>query len=395
MKIKVREGDTFWYYSYLFKVPLDLILASNPKVKPNELNVSQEVYIPGFQITPHKLKQGDTISKLSRKRQLAVDALVLLNRHINPNSLTAGDVIYLPRRVINPIVIGKEGYSFNILLRDIHHLKKAYPFIRVRTIGKSVLGRPIQELRIGSGSKKVHINASFHANEWITTAILMKLVNEYALSLANGSMVRGQTSLSIFQETELSVVPMVNPDGVDLVLNGPSSDIRDEVYSINGGSNDFTGWKANIRGVDLNNQFPAKWDIEKLRKEPKSPAPRDFPGESPLTEPEAVAMAELTKNGQFDRVIAFHTQGREFYWGYEGFEPTESGEIASEFEKVSGYQSVQYVDSHAGYKDWYIQEFRKPGFTIELGKGINPLPLSQYDEIYKDMVGLFWAAMYM
>jgi g-D-glutamyl-meso-diaminopimelate peptidase len=395
MKIKVRQGDTFWYYSYLFKVPLHLILNSNPKVRPNDLIVSQEVNIPGFRIIPYRLKLGDNLTKLSKARQLTVDALMLLNRHIDPNSLTPGDVIFLPKRIITPIVRGKEEYSFNVLLKDLHQLKKAYPFIRLRTIGKSVLGRPIHELRIGSGKKKVHMNASFHANEWITTAILMKLINEYLLSLTNGSPIYDQSSSSIFQTTELSIVPMVNPDGVELVLNGPSSDSRDEVISINGGSSDFTGWKANIRGIDLNNQFPAKWDIEKRRKEPKLPAPRDYPGDFPLSEPEAVAMAELTKNSQFDRVIAFHTQGEEFYWGYEGYEPSESEGIAKEFERVSGYHSVQYVDSHAGYKDWFIQEFRRPGFTVELGKGINPLPLSQYNEIYKEVVGLFFAALYL
>src|SRR5690606_16708704 len=117
---------------------------------------------------------------------------------------------------------------------------------------------------------------------------------------------------------------MVNPDGVDLVLNGPPAEVREEVIKINRGSTDFTGWKANIRGVDLNNQFPAKWEFEKQRSEQSGPAPRDYLGEAPLTEPEAIAMAELANKNQFDRMLAFHTQGAEFYWGYEGMEPPES-----------------------------------------------------------------------
>jgi g-D-glutamyl-meso-diaminopimelate peptidase len=187
---------------------------------------------------------------------------------------------------------------------------------------------------------------------------------------------------------------MVNPDGVNLVLQGPPTTIRNEILTINEGSDEFTGWKANLRGVDLNNQYPANWHVEKKRKEPKSPASRDFPGEEPLSEPEAIALAELAKTRQFDRVIAFHSQGKEFYWGYEGLEPIESREIALEFEKLSGYKAIQNVDSHAGYKDWFIQTFRKPGFTIEVGKGINPLPLSQFDEIYEEVLGIFLAALY-
>ncbi len=180
-----------------------------------------------------------------------------------------------------------------------------------------------------------------------------------------------------------------------MVLNGPDERVRDKVVRINEGSMDFTGWKANINGVDLNNQFPAFWEIEKERKEPKSPAPRDYPGEAPLSEPEAKIMAKLAEERNFSRMIAFHTQGKEFYWGYENFEPSESAMLANEFARLSGYKAVQNVDSHAGYKDWFIQEFRKPGFTLELGKGINPLPLSQFDDIYKDVLGIFLASLYL
>lgn len=66
---------------------------------------------------------------------------------------------------------------------------------------------------------------------------------------------------------------------------------------MNNGNPAFYAWKANIRGVDLNNQYPANWEIEKQRKIPKAPALRDFPGETALSEPEALAMKELAKDG--------------------------------------------------------------------------------------------------
>lgn len=238
------------------------------------------------------------------------------------------------------------------------------------------------------------MNASFHANEWITTMVLLNVVNHYLLSLTNGTLMSGFQALDFYNKVELSIVPMVNPDGVELVLNGPSSNVEEDVIAINNGDNDFVHWKANIRGIDLNNQFPANWDICKKNKRPKAPAPRDFPGEYPLSEPEAIAMAELAQKNEFDCIVAFHTQGEEFYWGYEGYEPPQSEKIAKEFERVSGYRSVQYVDSHAGYKDWFIQEFKRPGFTLELGRGINPLPISQFPEILKRAESIFLAALY-
>ena len=241
-------------------------------------------------------------------------------------------------------------------------------------------------------NRKIQINSSFHANEWITTPIFMKFINEYLLALTNGRSLSGVSALTLYERSQLSAVPMVNPDGVNLVLNGPPAARRDEVIALNNGSTNFSGWKANIRGVDLNKQFPANWELEKERK-PTEPGPRDFPGYSPLSEPETQAMANLVNNERFERLLANHTQGREIYWGYEGFEPPESETLANDFARLSGYQAVRYVDSHAGYKDWFIQEFRRPGFTLELGLGQNPLPISQFDEIYAHISPVFVRAL--
>ncbi|MGG0716504.1 M14 family metallopeptidase [Robertmurraya massiliosenegalensis] len=395
MQVQIRSGDSLWYYSQLFLVPLNLIIDSNPSINPLALQIGQNVQIPGFIGESVVIKQGDTFWKFARRRNVNVDALLLLNPNNESNFLEVGDTIILPRRVISSTKMRQVPYNYSLLSEDLSELKVIFPFIQINTIGQSVLGKSIQEIRLGRGGKKVHLNASFHANEWITTPILLDVLNTFLLSLTNGSSIRGLSSYPLYDQVDLSIVPMVNPDGVNLVLNGPPSDRRDALIQINKGSSDFTDWKANIRGVDLNNQFPANWEIEKERKEEKAPAPRDYPGDAPLTEPEAVVMANLASNKRFDRMLALHTQGEEFYWGYEGLEPPESRVLAQEFERVSGYQAVQYIDSHAGYKDWFIQEFRRPGFTLELGLGKNPLPLSQFDEIYEEFLGIFLASLYM
>ncbi|MBY0122394.1 M14 family metallopeptidase [Bacillus sp. S/N-304-OC-R1] len=395
MRVKVRAGDTLWYYSRLFMIPLNLIMDSNPSVNPNTLKIGQEILIPGFIAQSYILKKGDTFWKLSEARHMSVDALLIVNQKVNPNELQTGETILIPSRVITPIVNGRRNYHYEVLSEDIKGLQSIYPFIKVKTIGKTVLGKPIQEIRFGKGTKKIHFNASFHANEWITSGILMALVNHFLLSLTNVTPIRGVQTMPLYQNADVSIVPMVNPDGVNLVVNGPEEKERERVIEINRGSTDFSGWKANIRGVDLNDQFPAKWETERDRSEQKAPAPRDYPGTAPLTEPEAIAMAELTKARQFNRVLALHTQGEEIYWGFEGLEPPESSVLAREFARVSGYRSVQYIESYAGYKDWFIQDFRRPGFTVELGKGINPLPISQFDDIFEEVLGIYLAALYM
>ncbi|HAQ06708.1 MAG TPA: peptidase M14 [Bacillus bacterium] len=396
MDIYVRRGDTLWHFSNLFNISLQLIIDSNRELNPDALQVGQAVKIPGFAAVDYRIRAGDTLWGISRSRNLPVESLLLANRNINPNALYVGQMIKVPLRITWRIVQGKKNYDYAALTNDLNRLKNIYPFIRLPSVGNSVLGKRIPEALIGDGAKRVHYNGSFHANEWITTPIIMTFLNDYLLALTNHSSIRGLLMSPFYNQTTLSIVPMVNPDGVDLVLNGPPAvePWNNRVVELNNGSRDFSGWKANIRGVDLNDQFPAKWELEKERN-PGRPGPRDYVGERPLSEPESIGMAELTRRRDFSRVLAFHTQGEVIYWGFENLEPPESEAMVNEFARVSGYQPIKTIESYAGYKDWFIQDWRRPGFTVELGFGINPLPLSQFDEIYEEALGIFLAGLYL
>ncbi|USK70844.1 M14 family metallopeptidase [Peribacillus asahii] len=395
MDVFVRRGDSLWYYSQLFKIPIRLIQDSNG-TQANMLSIGQRVKIPGFTAINYRIKQGDSLWSIATNRNLPLDALYLVNPSINPNALNIGQIIKVPLRITWRLVRGEQSYSYETLRDDIRRLSSVYPFIQTSSIGNSVLGRNISEILIGKGNKRVHYNGAFHANEWITTPVIMTFINDYLLALTNMNTIRGVQMLPLYQQSTLSIVPMVNPDGVNLVLQGPPSTepYRSNVIQWNRGSMDFSGWKANIRGIDLNDQFPAKWELEKARN-PDKPGPRDYSGERPLTEPEAVAMADLTRRRDFSRVLAFHTQGQVIYWGFDNLEPPESEVMVNEFSRVSGYEPVQTIESYAGYKDWFIQDWRRPGFTVELGQGTNPLPLSQFQEIYQESLGIFLAGLYM
>lgn len=396
MEIFVRPGDSFWYYSQVFNVPFQLILDSNRNLNAQALMPNQPVQIPGYVTNPYTVQRGDTIWSIAQRINMPMDALFLLNPVLSPYVLQVGLRLRLPVRVTWRVVNGEQDYDYRTMVQDIRSLQAIYPFIVNDPIGNSVLDKEIPGLTIGNGQKRVHFNASFHANEWITTPIVMTFLNDYLLSLTNNGAIRGLYTLPLYNQTNLNIVPMVNPDGVDLVLNGPPENeiIRNKLIEWNGGSTDFSGWKANINGVDLNDQFPAEWERERERN-PKTPGPRDYGGESPLSEPESIAMAELTVERDFARVLAFHTQGQVIYWGFMGLEPPETEQLVNEFARVSGYEPVQTIESYAGYKDWFIQDWRRPGFTVELGLGTNPLPISQFGEIYEEALGIFLSALYM
>lgn len=291
-----------------------------------------------------------------------------------------------------------DGYTYQKLQSDIAELKATYPFLEIGSIGYSVLGKSIPYIRIGRGQKEVFYNASFHANEWITTPVLMKFIEDYAAQYAlNGNL--GQFSArQIFNAVSLYVVPMVNPDGVDLVTGGLQAGdnpyknaqiIASEFPNIPFPS----GWKANIDGVDLNLQFPAGWQQAKEIKYSQGynkPAPRDFVGEGPLVAREALAVYNFTLQHNFRLVIAYHTQGQEIYWTFQNYNPPMAQFIGEQFSRLSGYElaEVPYNSSFAGYKDWFIQNYNRPGYTIEAGIGQNPLPIEQFSEIYRDNFGI-------
>jgi g-D-glutamyl-meso-diaminopimelate peptidase len=396
MEIFVRKGDSLWHYSQMFHINFQLIVDSNRNIDENNLSVGQRVQIPGFVAQEYQIRPGDTLWSIGKRRNLPLEAMTLVNPNLDAANLKVGQTIKVPTRITWRLVDSGQKYDYGKLMNDIKRLQGVYPFLQVPSIGKTVLGKSMPEVVIGNGEKRVHYNGSFHANEWITTPIIMTFLNDYLLSLTNYHPIRGLSMERFYEQCTLSIVPMVNPDGVDLVLHGPPANAtwRNKVIGYNKGSTDFTAWKANIRGVDLNDQFPARWELEKARN-PNQPGPRDYGGEKPLSEPEAIAMAELTRKRDFARVLAFHTQGEVIYWGFENLEPPESEVIVNEFSRVSGFEPVKTIESYAGYKDWFIQDWKRPGFTVELGRGINPLPLSQFDEIYQKTLGIFLAGLYM
>ena len=92
----------------------------------------------------------------------------------------------------------------------------------------------------------------------------------------------------------------------------------------------------------------------------------------------------------FSLVLAYHTQGKEIYWQFQNYNPPNSFEIGQKLAESSGYLLAEtpYNSSFAGFKDWFIQNYNRPGYTIEVGLGTSPLPLSQFDKIYSDNLGI-------
>ena len=269
-------------------------------------------------------------------------------------------------------------------------LGAAYPFLQTELLARTAFGRPITAVSLGRGDRRVLYSAAHHANEWLTATVLLKFLEDYAQALETDGTIAGVNARELYETATIFLGPMVNPDGVDLVTGAVTENERAQAE----GLAEFypnipfpDGWKANLSGVDLNLQYPAGWLTAREIKFAQGytrPGPRDFVGRFPLSQPEVQALADYTQRVDPAIVIAWHSQGEVIYWQYGGIEVPGAREIAERFADVSGYrlEDTPYNSSFAGYKDWFIQTYRRPGFTIEVGTGENPLPLSQFGEIY-------------
>ena len=284
----------------------------------------------------------------------------------------------------------------------ILQLAQRYPFIRTEVLTRTAFGRPLRTLVIGNGPRKVIYTAAHHANEWITSYILLKFAEELAQALESGGRVWGVSAQNIANAATIYMVPMVDPDGVDLVTGAIEPGSLEYEIARRLGENypQFPfpeGWKANLMGVDLNLQYPAGWLQARQIKFAQGftkPGPRDYVGRAPLGQLESRALAGYTQTVDPALVLAYHTQGEVIYWKFRDVSVPGARALAEEFARVSGYAlaDTPYESAWAGYKDWFIQNFRRPGFTVEAGLGENPLPLTQFDEIYRKNVGILVTA---
>jgi len=301
-----------------------------------------------------------------------------------------------------PIVATDVPMTSSLCEQTIQAIAQRYPFCRTELLATTAFSRPIWAMSIGSGERRVIYAGAWHANEWITATLLLKFAEDYCEAVNSGGSILGIDAGSLARQVTVYIVPMVNPDGVDLVTGvlqpGQEQYERALFFARNYPNIPFPdGWKANLNGVDLNLQFPAGWlrarEI-KFTQGYTSPAPRDYVGRAPLSQIESLTMYDYTQRIDPDLVLAYHSQGQVIYYKYTDVVIPGARELAERFAQLSGYalEDVPFASGFAGYKDWFIQSFRRPGFTIEVGSGTNPLPLSQFDEIYADNLGILMTA---
>ena len=266
-----------------------------------------------------------------------------------------------------------------------------YPGISVTVLGQSIMGRAIPMVRLGASEstskpRRVLYLGAHHGMEWITASVLLRFINEYCELLRSDGMAEGIRVKRLEESCEIDVVPMLNPDGVEYAIHGVSADnpLRDRLLRMNGGSVDFSHWQANARGVDLNHNYNAGFaEYKQLEADAgiAGGAPTRFSGEAPESEPETAYLCNYLRFSEpYGGVLTLHTQGEEIYAG--GTDAAER--IVRRLAASTGYALTRPAGlaAYGGFTDWFVREFGRPSFTVECGKGSNPLPVSDMPMIY-------------
>ena len=309
--------------------------------------------------------------------------------------------------VSSPLVKVAEKYTYDQMSQDIQELASRYSsLMKVNTIGTTLDGRNLYEVVVGNinAEKHVLIHGGIHAREYMTPLLIMKQL-EYGLAFYGTGSYEGRLLSDLFNKTAIHYVPMVNPDGITISQSGiggiRSEELRRTIEQCY--QNDLAQgrtsaamerylnyWKANGRGVDLNQNFPADWE-EVTSSD--MPSYATYKGAAPLSEPESQALANLIQSRNWTATISYHSMGNIIYWDYPGNTVSaQSQELANAVSAKTGYR-LAGSSGHGGFKDWLqIKENPIPSLTIEVGSVSCPMPLTEFTDVWNKNQEV-WAAV--
>lgn len=265
-------------------------------------------------------------------------------------------------------------FSYDNLLHEVQLLCDYG--VQTGVVGESFLRQRIPYVFVGKkGGKCMVVQGAMHAREHLTALLVLNLakylVKNHSLRIDGG----------------IYFVPMVNPDGVRLCQEGvgfvQDKQLKSNLLAING-SSDFSLWKANAEGVDLNVNFDARWGEGEQNGFFRSS--QNYVGKYPFCATESRALARFTQMLKPCVTLSYHLKGEEIYWEFaqQGHRKFRDRRYAEMIAKYTGYKVVASKGSVGGYKDWCVDKLKIPAFTIEVGndKYAHPFPYAQFSQIF-------------
>ena len=268
-------------------------------------------------------------------------------------------------------------YSYNDMKRDLKKLEKAYGSIfKVDIAGKSLDKRNLYYVTLGNAKAKktVYVETSVHAREYMNTKFIMNVIEDYCRGY-DSKKYQGKKYSKIFNNVKLVIMPMVNPDGVTISQYGPkkirNATLRKNLYKIANGFS-FKEWKANARGVDINRNYAEGFN----REGAKASAHKNYPGKTPVSEPETKAQISVVEKVKPNVVICYHQAGKVMYH-------LNHTKLSNMLYSMTHYTHIISGQTHYGTFSDYLDARNILNCTLETGLTPAPVKNSMYKKIYK------------
>ena len=388
----IRIGSKEYY------VPL---IGTFPSNKKPSVSVPKSAKYPlslvTERLTPVFTKDGRGLGTLNKESLVHIKGID--GRHAIINFYGKDARIFFNHLVHTNAIQPKQAFSHPETGYYLQVFAAMYPeFTELKTIGKSVEGRDIYALKLGKGEKEILMDGSLHAREHMTTNVILEMLDTYSANYLKNSIYEGYSPRSLLNNVSIWFIPMLNPDGVTLVQSGANGVKNGELSTkINKGSTNFQAWKANVRGVDLNDNFDSNWD--KINSTVKSPSPSGYRGPRVFSEPESRALRDFVLSRDFKGYYSYHSSGQIIYWFnfQKDGQATRDITIARNVSSLTGYRVVppMFVVGSGASTDWFIKQTKMPGLVIEISPyvGNKPVPLANWDSVWKlnRKVGLYLA----
>lgn len=306
------------------------------------------------------------------------------------------------------IVDTSDTYFLDNIYEDMDKLCETYSdILSKKVIGKSAEGRDILALRMGeSGKPSLLLVGGVHAREDYSVMLTMKMLDYYCYYYRESKDFDGFKVRDIIDKVTIYFVPLVNPDGLNIVHKGiQASSNYENLKEMKIWGEDHTYWKANSNGVDLNRNFDdGNWHANVPKPGVDIPTSERFKGPEPNSEPETKALIKFCKDHDFSLMASYHCSGNCTFWADSGTHHTFKGldeKIMDELHKKYIYRKTKISADPkvygCGFENWFRKIIKRPAFCVELSpyvKGGKQNPDHLFDELvwqHAKSTGLFFA----
>ncbi|MBN1350886.1 hypothetical protein JXJ21_15815 [candidate division KSB1 bacterium] len=263
-------------------------------------------------------------------------------------------------------------HTYSELVHELDSLAERYPrLIRLKQIGSSTSRKvPIWAAKLSDNpiyeedEPAVLITGVHHAREPLGAEICLYLIKYFCGHYEHDAQIK-----QWLDATEIWLVPVLNPDGLDLALN---PDRRLGWWRKNCRDNNRNGrFDSDSDGVDLNRNYDFNWsdgisDVTSLY----------FKGAEPFSEQETRAIRDLAFQQNFIVILDYHSFGEAilYPWGnfYKAPEQNLIQDIARKFaaciSKLGGQSAYDVIplDARMGQSSvWYYAELNALAYIIE------------------------------